>query len=413
MPPPEIQSLTPQMIYQDYINLLQSNNRHVISILSYIQNNESILRRLLSTTFQNSNRPNTRPTSEPIITPNIIPPLEPLPTQPNIIQPDALPRWTNVFQRPNLERFLASSPVRVAPTQLQIARASYIDFFQNMENPINSICPITQQPFNLSEPVLKIRHCGHIFTLSSITEWFNNNVRCPVCRHDIRNVENNNDNDIEDVDDANQESREQNTEITQNDNAPNNESVAVNQPVVTNEPVAVNQPVVTNEPIVVNEAVVTNEPISENYEVMHSRDLDRFLQLRPPTPPRGISVINEEYSNLSQTTLPETTLPETTLPTNPMPNITPDQSPHTPENNETPSNELNNETTFSPELQRELERNLLANLADTLNQELQRAIQEDQEGEVVSNNSSVNNRTLLTDPSGNIQYSFRFGNQPP
>ena len=33
-----------------------------------------------------------------------------------------------------------------------------------------------------------LNHCGHAFREDAIRNWFSNNVRCPVCRHDIRNV---------------------------------------------------------------------------------------------------------------------------------------------------------------------------------------------------------------------------------
>ena len=31
-------------------------------------------------------------------------------------------------------------------------------------------------------------HCRHIFFPEQFNQWFSNNVRCPVCRHDIRNT---------------------------------------------------------------------------------------------------------------------------------------------------------------------------------------------------------------------------------
>ncbi len=34
----------------------------------------------------------------------------------------------------------------------------------------------------------RIRACGHCFHESCIMQWFTMNTRCPVCRHDIRNL---------------------------------------------------------------------------------------------------------------------------------------------------------------------------------------------------------------------------------
>jgi predicted nucleic acid-binding Zn-ribbon protein len=50
----------------------------------------------------------------------------------------------------------------------------------------NMTCPITLETFQEGEQVCQIRHCGHIFKRAAIQNWFQRNVRCPVCRYDIR-----------------------------------------------------------------------------------------------------------------------------------------------------------------------------------------------------------------------------------
>ena len=40
--------------------------------------------------------------------------------------------------------------------------------------------------FQPDDSVMQIIRCGHIFNEDSINLWFRANVRCPVCRHDIR-----------------------------------------------------------------------------------------------------------------------------------------------------------------------------------------------------------------------------------
>ena len=42
---------------------------------------------------------------------------------------------------------------------------------------------------------MQIIHCGHIFIPHQLNRWFQNNVRCPVCRYDIRDYEPNQTND--------------------------------------------------------------------------------------------------------------------------------------------------------------------------------------------------------------------------
>ena len=50
-------------------------------------------------------------------------------------------------------------------------------------------CPITLDNFTVGETICQIRHCSHIFKTDALMNWFNRNVRCPVCRHDLRNYE--------------------------------------------------------------------------------------------------------------------------------------------------------------------------------------------------------------------------------
>jgi hypothetical protein len=45
-------------------------------------------------------------------------------------------------------------------------------------------CAICQE--NLTNPATRIRHCGHSFHTTCISEWFSRSVHCPNCRHDIR-----------------------------------------------------------------------------------------------------------------------------------------------------------------------------------------------------------------------------------
>jgi len=75
-------------------------------------------------------------------------------------------------------------PVVVRPNSLQIENATeYIQFTNELPH---SACPISLEAFQEGERVCRIIHCGHIFKEGGIREWFQRNVRCPVCRYDIR-----------------------------------------------------------------------------------------------------------------------------------------------------------------------------------------------------------------------------------
>jgi hypothetical protein len=77
--------------------------------------------------------------------------------------------------------------VVVHPTLAQIQRSTENIIFSTIENPTNNTCSISQEDFRPNDRVTRILHCGHIFFPSQIREWFRQNVRCPVCRFDIRN----------------------------------------------------------------------------------------------------------------------------------------------------------------------------------------------------------------------------------
>ena len=76
--------------------------------------------------------------------------------------------------------------VLIAPSQNQIENATRIVCYSDIENPMNSSCPITMDQFVDDSSVTQILQCGHLFTPSGIDSWLRTSVRCPVCRYDIR-----------------------------------------------------------------------------------------------------------------------------------------------------------------------------------------------------------------------------------
>jgi hypothetical protein len=85
-----------------------------------------------------------------------------------------------------LSNFLNTNVV-VRPTNEQINISSRIIRYGDIENPLSESCPISLEHFNNDDMVRQILQCGHVFCQSSFQTWFNSNVRCPVCRYDIRN----------------------------------------------------------------------------------------------------------------------------------------------------------------------------------------------------------------------------------
>ena len=92
----------------------------------------------------------------------------------------------NRFTRPVTPINTFNENVIVRPTNNQLDSAT-INYDYNAEtSQHNTNCPITLEEFQEGEQVCRILHCGHTFRRDAIHNWFQGNVRCPVCRYDIR-----------------------------------------------------------------------------------------------------------------------------------------------------------------------------------------------------------------------------------
>ncbi len=72
-------------------------------------------------------------------------------------------------------------PVLVAPSQQQLDHA----FLTPNPRPDGS-CPICQENFDDTAPLVRLRHCNHCFHRDCARTWYRMSVYCPMCRHDIR-----------------------------------------------------------------------------------------------------------------------------------------------------------------------------------------------------------------------------------
>ena len=76
--------------------------------------------------------------------------------------------------------------VVVRPTNSEIANATTVYRANSLQE---DICTICQDNIELNE-VRRITRCGHYFHRVCIDVWFQGNVHCPTCRHDIRETVN-------------------------------------------------------------------------------------------------------------------------------------------------------------------------------------------------------------------------------
>ena len=60
--------------------------------------------------------------------------------------------------------------------------------FNQIDEPLNTTCPISHRDFSANDTVIRLRECRHIFDASSILQWFTRNSVCPMCRNDIRST---------------------------------------------------------------------------------------------------------------------------------------------------------------------------------------------------------------------------------
>jgi len=75
----------------------------------------------------------------------------------------------------------------IRPSQEQIDVAIERTLYKDILTPINYSCPISQVDFSDNDTVILLKECRHIFSVTSILQWFERDSHCPLCRYDIRN----------------------------------------------------------------------------------------------------------------------------------------------------------------------------------------------------------------------------------
>ncbi len=94
----------------------------------------------------------------------------------------------NLYREINM--IIPMTPIESMPvtplSQEEIAEFTLTQPFSSFENPINTECPIRLEDFADNDMVTQIKKCGHIFNSAELTNWFQNNIKCPVCRGDVK-----------------------------------------------------------------------------------------------------------------------------------------------------------------------------------------------------------------------------------
>jgi len=136
---------------------------------------------------------------------------------------------TDNFYVTFLNNMLSSTRTNSVPTTSQIDNATRLVRYENIETPVTDTCPICLEPFQNSDVVRQIIHCGHIFNQQHFNRWFERDSRCPVCRYDIRNANTDTDNNGNaDTDNNGNADTDTDTDAVNNGNNTNFESMVNN-----------------------------------------------------------------------------------------------------------------------------------------------------------------------------------------
>lgn len=105
-------------------------------------------------------------------------------------RPSGIPSQSNLTSNiidTLLDEFL--NPVSVPPSSEQIDNSTTALRYRDIDEPLNTSCPISLIPFQDDDNVLMINSCRHIYHSNSLMNWFASHANCPLCRVDIREVD--------------------------------------------------------------------------------------------------------------------------------------------------------------------------------------------------------------------------------
>ena len=85
-----------------------------------------------------------------------------------------------------ITNFMNLEPVHIMPS-LELLRNKTSVIINNEGDDCK--CPICLESINNNEICRVINTCGHKFHINCIDTWFEKNIKCPICRIDLRDVD--------------------------------------------------------------------------------------------------------------------------------------------------------------------------------------------------------------------------------
>jgi hypothetical protein len=162
-----------QQLLTIYYNMYYTTHNQINSLMFTLQDIKHSIDQLLI--YNNNNNSIGIPHAANIPTPNPNP--TPIPTTTR--------RRTRREDTPRELSQILNSFFETIPQQ-QISQAVRELSFSDIENPINTQCPISLVDFQPEQRVSQIIQCGHVIETQNLNRWLRSHSSCPVCRLDIR-----------------------------------------------------------------------------------------------------------------------------------------------------------------------------------------------------------------------------------
>lgn len=100
----------------------------------------------------------------------------------NFMDPPYIPVNARQIRTRLFSNFADNVAVVPTPQQIQVATRVY----NAAPTGETDLCAICQDGYENGQAIRQIVHCNHKFHTNCLDPWFRQNVRCPVCRYDIR-----------------------------------------------------------------------------------------------------------------------------------------------------------------------------------------------------------------------------------
>jgi hypothetical protein len=102
-------------------------------------------------------------------------------TLPVVSRPQSMVSYTIFPYIPSVTT-TETDEILLSEIQIHDFTESFIYNLLNNSNISTTVCPISLEPFQEGDLILKIRHCGHEFKSVFLRQWFRRSSRCPLCR---------------------------------------------------------------------------------------------------------------------------------------------------------------------------------------------------------------------------------------